>query len=37
MANTSKSDAYESILSSAAALLEIGAIDKATMREFDAA
>ena len=32
-----KSDAFESIHSSAAALLEIGAIDKATMREFDSA
>lgn len=31
-----KSDAFESIHSSAAALLEIGAIDKATMRELDA-
>ncbi len=30
-----KSDAYEAIHSSAAALLSVGAIDKATMREFD--
>ena len=32
-----KSDAYEAIHSSAAALLSFGAIDKATMREFDEA
>lgn len=32
-----KSEAFESIHSSAEALLEIGAIDKATMREFDEA
>ena len=32
-----KTDAFESMHSSAAALLEIGAIDKATMREFDSA
>lgn len=31
-----KSEALESVYSSASALLEIGAIDKATMREFDA-
>ena len=37
MVNTYKSDAFESIHSSAAALLEIGAIDKATMCELDAA
>jgi putative transcriptional regulator len=30
-----KSDAFEAIHSSASALYEIGAIDKATMREFD--
>lgn len=30
-----KSDAFKSIHSFAAALLEIGAIDKAMMREFD--
>jgi len=30
-----KSDAFESIHSSASALLKIGAIDKATMRTFD--
>ena len=30
-----KSDAFEAIHSSARALLKIGAIDKATMREFD--
>ena len=30
-----KSDAFESIHSSAAALLKVGAIDKATMRNFD--
>lgn len=30
-----KSDAFESIHSSAAALLKVGAIDKATMRDFD--
>ena len=32
-----KSEAFESIHSSAEALLKIGAIDKATMREFDEA
>ena len=32
-----KSDAFEAIHSSAAALHRIGAIDKSTMREFDAA
>lgn len=32
-----KSDAFESIHSSASALLKIGAIDKATMRDFDEA
>jgi putative transcriptional regulator len=31
-----KSDAFESIHSSATALLKVGAIDKATMRDFDA-
>ena len=31
-----KSDAFEAIHSSASALLKINAIDKATMREFDA-
>ena len=31
-----RSDAFEAIHSSSAALLKIGAIDKATMREFDA-
>ena len=31
-----KSDAYEAIHSSATALFDIGAIDKNTMREFDA-
>ena len=36
MVNTYKSDAFESIHSSAAALLEIGAIDKAAKSEFDA-
>jgi putative transcriptional regulator len=30
-----KSDAFEAIHESAAALLDVGAIDKATMREFD--
>jgi putative transcriptional regulator len=30
-----KSDAFEAIHSSASALLRVGAIDKATMREFD--
>jgi len=30
-----KSDAYEAIHSSASALFEVGAIDKATMRTFD--
>jgi putative transcriptional regulator len=30
-----KSDAFEAIHVSATALLEVGAIDKATMREFD--
>ncbi len=30
-----KSDAFEAIHSSASALLEVGAIDKTTMREFD--
>lgn len=30
-----KSDVFESIHASAAALLRVGAIDKATMREFD--
>ncbi|WLH13999.1 DNA-binding protein [Pseudomonas hefeiensis] len=32
-----KTDAFESIHSSAEALLKIGAIDQATMREFDEA
>lgn len=32
-----KSEAFESIHSSAEALLKIGAIDKATMQEFDEA
>jgi len=32
-----KSDAFEAIHSSASALLRVGAIDKTTMREFDAA
>jgi len=32
-----KSDAFEAIHSSASALLKVGAIDKATMREFDEA
>jgi len=32
-----KSDAFESIHSSASALLKVGAIEKATMREFDKA
>ena len=32
-----KSDAFESIHESAAALLSVGAIDKATMRKFDSA
>ena len=36
MVNTYKSDVFESIHSSAAALLEIGAIDKAAKSEFDA-
>ena len=31
-----KSDAFEAIHSSASALFKVGAIDKATMREFDA-
>ena len=31
-----KSDAFEAIHESAAALLSVGAIDKATMRKFDA-
>ncbi len=31
-----KSDAFEAIHSSASAMLRVGAIDKATMREFDA-
>jgi|SRR5665213_161346 len=31
-----KSDAFEAIHSSATALLRVGAIDKATMRDFDA-
>ena len=31
-----KSDAFEAIHESAAALLNVGAIDKATMRKFDA-
>jgi putative transcriptional regulator len=31
-----KSDAFEAIHSSASALLKVGAIDKATMRHFDA-
>jgi putative transcriptional regulator len=31
-----KSDAFEAIHTSAAALLKVGAIDKATMRDFDA-
>jgi putative transcriptional regulator len=35
MAKKFKSEAFESIHSSASALLAIGAIDKATMREFD--
>ena len=35
MAKKFKSEAFESIHSSANALLEIGAIDKATMRKFD--
>jgi putative transcriptional regulator len=35
MAKKFKSEAFESIHSSANALLAIGAIDKATMREFD--
>jgi len=37
MTNKIKSEAFESIHSSAKALLKIGAIDKATMREFDEA
>lgn len=37
MAKKFKSEAMESVHDSASALLEIGAIDKATMREFDAA
>ena len=36
MVNTYKSDVFESIHSSAAALLEIGAIYKTAMCEFDA-
>jgi putative transcriptional regulator len=32
-----KSDAYEAVHGSAAALLKMGAIDKATMRDFDVA
>jgi putative transcriptional regulator len=32
-----KSDAFEAIHSSASAMLRVGAIDKATMREFDEA
>ena len=32
-----KSDAFEAIHSSASAMLRVGAIDKATMREFDVA
>jgi putative transcriptional regulator len=32
-----KSDAYEGIHSSASAMFKVGAIDKATMREFDEA
>jgi putative transcriptional regulator len=32
-----KSDAFEAIHSSASAMLQVGAIDKATMREFDEA
>jgi putative transcriptional regulator len=35
MSKQFKSEAFESIHESAAALLAIGAIDKATMREFD--
>ena len=35
MAKKFKSEAFDSIHSSAEALLKIGAIDKATMREFD--
>jgi putative transcriptional regulator len=35
MARKFKSEAFESIHGSASALLEIGAIDKATMRKFD--
>jgi DNA-binding transcriptional regulator YiaG len=35
MAKKIKSEAFESIHRSASALLAIGAIDKATMREFD--
>lgn len=35
MAKKFRSEAFESIHSSASALLEIGAIDKATMRKFD--
>jgi putative transcriptional regulator len=35
MSKKFKSEAFESIHSSASALLAIGAIDKATMREFD--
>ena len=31
-----KSDAFEAVHASASALLEVGAIDKATMRDFDA-
>lgn len=33
--NEFKSDAFEAIHSSASALLKVGAIDKATMRDFD--
>ncbi len=35
-AHKSRSDAFEAIHSSASALLKVGAIDKATMQEFDA-
>jgi DNA-binding transcriptional regulator YiaG len=37
MTKKTRSEAFESIHSSAQALLEIGAIDEATMREFDEA
>ncbi|AKJ98574.1 hypothetical protein PHLH5_41550 [Pseudomonas sp. Cab53] len=37
MANAFKSEAFESIHSSAEALLKIGAIDEAAMGEFDEA